>query len=174
MRDEFQQFVGHLVSHDVRFVLIGVAGANYFAPGAGAVFATQDRDLFLPPDPDNLMRAWDACDEAGLALWSSDEPLDTPHDRVIADAVVARRALTRATRGDLQVDFTLVMAGFEFERVWNERRLFIVDGVEIPVARLAHIVESKAAAGREKDRLFLATHAEALRQLLDPPKNPPR
>ena len=174
MRDEFQQFASHLVSHDVRFVLIGVAGANYFAPGAGAVFTTQDRDLFLPPDADNLMRAWDACDEAGLALWAGDEPLDTPHDRLVADAVVARRALTRATRDELQVDLTLVMAGFEFERVWNERRLFIVGGVEVPVARLAHIVESKAAAGREKDRLFLATHAEALRQLLDPPKNPSR
>ena len=125
--------------------------------------------MFLPPDPDNLMRAWDACEMAGLALWSGDEPLDTPHDRLIADAVVARRALTRASRDALHVDLTLVMAGFQFEQVWNERRHFVVDGVEIPVARLAHIVESKAAAGREKDRLFLATHAEALRQLLEPP-----
>jgi hypothetical protein len=63
------------------------------------------------------------------------------------------------------------MAGFEFENVWNERGHFVVEGVEIPVARLTHIVESKAAAGREKDRLFLATHAEALGQLLDPPKH---
>ena len=29
------------------------------------------------------------------------------------------------------------------------------------------IIRSKAATGREKDRLFLATHAEALRQMLD-------
>jgi hypothetical protein len=27
-------------------------------------------------------------------------------------------------------------------------------------------MESKAAAGRDKDRLFLATHADALRELL--------
>jgi predicted nucleotidyltransferase len=166
VRDEFPPFVSRLVERRVRFVLIGVAGANYFAPAAGAVFTTQDRDLFLPPDPDNLMRAWDACDAAGLSLWAGAEPLDVPHDRVIADAVVERRALTRAVRDDLQVDLTLVMAGFEFEQVWSERRTFVVDGVEIPVARLSHIVQSKAAAGREKDRLFLATHADALRQLL--------
>ena len=54
----------------------------------------------------------------------------------------------------------------EFLQLVRER-MFVVDGVEIPVARLTHIVESKAAAGREKDRLFLATHAEALRQLLE-------
>ncbi len=171
--DDFATLVRVLLERDVRFVVIGVWGANFFASAAGAVFTTEDRDLFLPPDPDNLMRAWDACEAAGLALWASDEPLDTPHDRFVADAVVARRALTRAMRGDLQIDLTLVMGGFEFEQVWNERRLFIVDGVEIPVARLAHIVESKAAAGREKDRLFLATHAEALRQLLGPSKKPP-
>jgi hypothetical protein len=170
VEDEFRPLARELTAHDVRFVLIGVAGANYFAPGAGAIFTTQDRDLFLPPDAENLMRAWEVCEAEGLSLWSGNEPLDSPHDRFVADAVVARRALVRATRGELQIDLTLVMAGFDFEAVWNERRLFVVDGVDIPVARLAHIVESKAAAGREKDRLFLATHADALRQLLGPPK----
>lgn len=170
MQDEFLRVVRELGSRDVRCVIIGVAGANYFAPAGGAAFTTEDRDLFLPTDADNLMRAWDACEAAGLTLWAGDEPLDTPHDRLIADAVVSRRALTRATKGELHVDLTLVMAGFEFETVWQERSRFVVDGVEIPVARLRHIVESKAAAGREKDRLFLATHAEALRQLMDPPK----
>ena len=58
------------------------------------------------------------------------------------------------------------MAGFTFEEVWSERRTFLVEGVEIPVARLAHIVQSKAAAGRDKDRLFLATHEERLRALI--------
>ena len=48
----------------------------------------------------------------------------------------------------------------------EERADFIVDGVDIPVARLAHIVESKARAGRKKDLLFLETHREALRQML--------
>ena len=43
------------------------------------------------------------------------------------------------------------------------QRVFLV---QIPVARLRDIVASKAAAGRPKDRLFLATHEEALRQLM--------
>lgn len=59
------------------------------------------------------------------------------------------------------------MAGFEFDPVYELRRTFIVEGVPIPVARLRDIVASKAAAGREKDRLFLASHAEALRSLID-------
>jgi hypothetical protein len=64
------------------------------------------------------------------------------------------------------------MAGFEFETVWREHRVFTDGGVELPVARLLHIVTSKALAGRPKDRLFLATHAEALRELLPKDERP--
>lgn len=58
------------------------------------------------------------------------------------------------------------MGGLDFEAVWAERRTFPAEGVEIPVARLAHIVQSKRNAGREKDLAFLITHEQALRDLL--------
>ena len=72
----------------------------------------------------------------------------------------------RAQADDLLIDLTLVMAGFEFDDVWSRRRTFKVQGVTVPVASLSDIVASKAAAGRPKDQLFLATHEDALRQLL--------
>jgi predicted nucleotidyltransferase len=167
MADPFHQLIQELGHRAVRFVVIGVAGANYFATNTGTLFTTADRDLFLPPDPDNLQRAWQGCEAAGVALWCGDEPLDSPRDRFLADAIVSRRALVRGTdEQSLRVDLTLVMADFDFETIWNERRIFVVEGVEVPVARLSHIVQSKAAVGRDKDRLFLATHADALKQLL--------
>jgi len=58
------------------------------------------------------------------------------------------------------------MASFEFASGWNGRRIFRDEEVDIPVARISHIVESKARAGRPKDRLFLATYEERLRQLI--------
>ena len=64
------------------------------------------------------------------------------------------------------MDLTLVMAGFDFDAVWEGRRAFKVEGVPVPTARLLHIIESKRAAGRPKDQLFLATHQDALEQLL--------
>lgn len=165
--DPFVTLVGALNAADVRFLTIGVWGANYYANEAAASFLTQDRDLFLPPSPANELLAWAACESASLTLWCGDEPLDRPRDASLAEQIVARRALVRATDGrGLEVDLTLVMAGFEFDEVWRERRVFRSEGVEIPVARLQDIVASKAAAGRPKDRLFLATHEEALRQLM--------
>ncbi len=150
----------------VRFVVIGVSGVNYYARAAGQIFSTFDRDLFLPPESANLLRYWQACLSEGLALWAGDEPLGAPLDRRLADQVVSHRALVRAVGNDLQVDLTLVMAGFEFGPVWHARRLFRLEDVSIPVASLEQIVKSKAAADRPKDRLFLASHEDALRALM--------
>jgi hypothetical protein len=68
----------------VRYVLIGVSGANLYAPAGQASFVTKDYDLFLPRDPENLVRVWDACEETGVDLWLSDEPLDRPRDLWLA------------------------------------------------------------------------------------------
>ncbi len=156
----------------VRYVLIGVSGANYYARSGGMIFQTEDLDLFLPADPDNLLRAWESSTVAGLSLWVGEEPLDRPRDLVLARAVVERRAGTSATDAEgHQVDLTLTMAGFDFEDVWSRRRTFPVEGVDVSVASLMDIVQSKARVGRPKDRLFLATHEEAIKELLrrEPP-----
>jgi hypothetical protein len=156
-------------ARSVRYVLIGVSGANLYGPAGQAIFTTKDMDFFLPSDPDNLVRAWSACEAVPLELWMGDEPLDSPRDQWLAERAIERLALTRATgTNDLVVDLTLVMKGFEFETVWESRREFLIEGIPVPTARLLHIVESKQAAGRPKDQLFLATHKDALEQLLKP------
>lgn len=171
--DPFVALLHALDRRVVRYVTIGVWGANYYARSGSTVFTTTDRDFFMPPDPENLLKAWDACEEAGLELWVGREPLDRPRDLWLAERIVANRALTRALGPNkLQVDFTLVMAGHEFESAWAEHRTFVDGGANVHVARLKHIVVSKTAADRPKDQLFLETHREALRQLLGGDESP--
>jgi hypothetical protein len=164
--DDFLRLVQAMQEARVRFVLIGVGGANYYAARANAIFTTQDRDLFLPLDPSNELRAWHAAESVGFELWRGNEPLGKPMDDFLAERVVERRMLVTAITREIDIDLSLTMADFDFETVWREHHVFQSEGVAIPVASLAHIVESKRRANREKDRLFLATHAEALRQLL--------
>jgi hypothetical protein len=166
--DEFSDLIRALLKHNVRSVVIGVWGANYYAARGSMVFETNDRDLFLPPNAQNMLAAWQACRESSFSLWVGDEPLGEPLDQQLAGKVIEQRALVTAisASGSEQVDLSLVMKGFSFEEVWLQRRIFRVGEVEIPVASLTQIVESKRQANRAKDRLFLATHAEALEQLL--------
>lgn len=171
--EPFLGLVSALHQHHVRFVLIGVAGVNYYASRGSLLFTTEDHDLFLPLDASNALAAWQAAESRGLELWVGQEPLDAPRDEILAKAVVDRRALVTATdKGGLNVDFGLVMAGFDFDTVWHGRRRFVAEGIDLPVARLSHIVTSKATAGRQKDRLFLATYADGLAQLLKDDKEP--
>jgi hypothetical protein len=170
--EPFVSLVAALNRARSRYLVIGVWGVNYYGSGS-THFNTEDRDLFLPPEPSNELKAWRACQTEGFELWCGDEPLGKPLDRFLAEKVVARRALVRADGHGLLIDLTLVMAGFEFDDVWARRRRFKVEGVEIPVASLKDIVASKAAAGRPKDRLFLATHEEALRELGRRRRGPP-
>lgn len=165
--DRFTSLAGALSARRVRYLVIGVWGANYYAPSGSAMFTTLDRDLFLPADSGNLLAAWRVCRNNGFDLFARTEPLDEPQNSELARSVVERRALTRASDGmGTDVDLSLVMSGFDFEAIWPARRIFDVEEIAIPVARLSHIVESKARAGREKDRLFLATHREVLDQIL--------
>jgi hypothetical protein len=162
---EFAALVAALDARGVRYLVIGVGGANFYAPDAGLMFATQDLDLFLPPDPTNLLAAWEACEFVGLELSVSGEPLDRPRDTWLAQRIVDLRALTRARDdGDLKVDLTLVMAGFEFVQVWPARHTFELAQSALEVAALRDILRSKALADRPKDRLFLSTHKDALQQ----------
>jgi hypothetical protein len=165
--DPFLRLVVKLAHLDVRYVVIGVWAANYYAQHGGQVFTTDDRDLFVPPNPANLLNAWKASRESGYELWAGDEPLGEPLDPWLAERVVSTRSNTRAIHPDgVVVDFTLEMKGFDFETVWNTRRVFRVADLDIPVAKLSHIVESKAKVNRLKDQLFLATWDEALRDLM--------
>jgi predicted nucleotidyltransferase len=164
--DALASLIRSMNESHVQFVIMGVWGINYYARSGSTLFTTADRDFFLPPDPANLMQAWAACEAHGLELWAGQEPLDVPRDELLADRIVERRALTSALGPNgMHIDLSLVMAGFAFDEIWERRRTFKIDGVDIPVARLADIIASKAAAGREKDRLFLATHAEAIRTM---------
>lgn len=171
MTDSFAPLARALADRAVRYVLIGVSGANLYAVPPATRFVTEDFDLFLPSDPENLVQAWAACEDVHGELWLTDEPLDRPRDRWLAERIIERRAVTRVTGpDDLKVDLTVVMKGFDFETVWHDRRIFRVEGVEIPTARLLHIVTSKQAAARLKDQLFLTTHKDALEQLLKKPE----
>ena len=60
--DPFVDLAKRLSEAGVRFALIGVWGANFYARSGATVFTTEDYDLFLPPDPDTLLRAWEVCE----------------------------------------------------------------------------------------------------------------
>ena len=71
--DAFVRLMSALSREPARFVLVGVAGVNYYAISGATLFTTKDRDLFLPPDPENLPTVWRTIESQGLQLWVGDD-----------------------------------------------------------------------------------------------------
>lgn len=151
----------------VPYVIVGVFGASLHAQRAGLVVTTADCDILLPADVKVLGRANRVLRGLGFELEAGVEPLPDD-DPVVLAGVVRARACLRAFREKAQVDLPLQIAGYEFADLWPKRRRFRLQGVEVNVASLEHILRSKELAGRPKDRLFLATYKDALEQLLRP------
>ena len=72
--DLFTALAGALSPAVVRNLVLGVWGANYYAPSGNAMFMTFDRDFFLPADPDNLLGARRVCETSGFRLFMGSEP----------------------------------------------------------------------------------------------------
>lgn len=58
--DEFTRLIQACLDRGIRFDVIGVWAANYHALRGSMIFATHERDLFLPLDPDNELEALDS------------------------------------------------------------------------------------------------------------------
>jgi hypothetical protein len=151
----------------VPYVIVGVFGANLHAQQAGLVVTTADCDLLLPPDPKVLARALRVLRKLRFTLSAGGEGIPD-EDPVLMDGIVRARACVQAVRGIVRIDLALEIAGYTFERLWNRRRRFRLGGAVVHVAPLEDILRSKELAGRDKDKLFLATYRDALEQLLDP------
>ena len=164
---KYVEVLGRLADARVRFLVIGVTGVNFYVTQKHVPFNTGDCDIFLPPDPENLVACWQVMESQRFELTSFGEPLEIPLDLWLAERVVERRAVIQAVGpGDVRFDLTLMMKGCSFEDLWRSRRTFTVEGQKIPVAPLSRIVESKKAAGRDKDVLFFVSHEEILNELL--------
>lgn len=145
--------VAGLHGERVRFLLVRMGAGSLAAPD-GTVLRARYHELFLPPEPENALRAWRACEAAGLELWAGGEPLGAPLDLWLAEHVVAGRVRVRATdRKGLLVDLSLLVEGFEFDDLWPDRRSCTIDGVDVPVAEAR--ASSSEPAGPSALRLLL-------------------
>ena len=165
--DAFARLVRSLERAGVRFVLIGLAGANYYARSGATLFVTKDRDLLLPLDPDNALAAWGVCEAMGSSSGAGGNHSIDPATAFSRNAW--SRTAPSFARATVRASTWISASSWP---AWISKRSgrsagFFVGTVDIPVARLGHIIESKRRVGREKDRMFLATHAEAIRDLTD-------
>lgn len=119
--------------HGIDYLFLGKGGAIILGyPGA-----TQDVDIFVKKDTENLARIINALRELGFDVT----------DEILTD-ILSGKDFVQLKDGPFDLDLIFAPDGIEsFEFAKSRRHL--VEG--LPVANIRDIIASKKAAGREKD-----------------------
>jgi hypothetical protein len=147
-----------LNTEGVRYVLIGgLAAAIHASP-----FVTSDVDITPARDRDNLARLDRALGRLDARIRTETVPAGLAFDHS-AEALARGDMWNLVTNaGDLDVSF-LPAGTTGYDDLRRDAEDLEVLQLVVPVASLADVVRSKAAANRDKDRLQLPT----LRRLLE-------
>lgn len=141
---------GTLEEHQVRYVLIGGLAAVI----RGSTAMTNDADIVPDRESANLGRLSEAVRALDARLRAESDPDGVPFDP--HPALLAQMTTVNLTTrcGDLDVAFQ--PAGLEgYAELVAEADVFELSGHAVPVAALHHIIRSKEAADRPKDRAVL-------------------
>lgn len=150
-----------LNQHGVDYVVVG----GFAAVLHGSALPTADVDVVPARDDGNLDRLGMALKELGAELRTADGPVPAPLDGPFLRAMPFMVNLT-TRHGDLDLTFEPAGPRRGFED-WDAdaSEVEIADGLRIRVASLDAVIESKRAAGRQKDERALP-HLESLRDEL--------
>lgn len=139
-----------LVAHEVRFVVVG----GFAAVAYGSPLPTYDIDITPERSRANLERLLAALTELGARIRTEGEPAGLPF-HADADLLLGVVVLNLVTRlGEL--DLVLRPAGdLDFRELEQDAVRIVLAGVPVDLASLDHVIRSKAAAGRPRDRAAL-------------------
>ncbi len=138
--------------HKVEYLVVGGYAVNFY----GYRRTTGDIDLWLRPDnSSNKKKITEAFAELGIAkdTLKQIEKLDFTKPLVFMDG-----------EEPFKIDFMTFISGVGFDEAWNEKRIESIDDVLIPFIHLNHLIVSKMASGREKDKLDV-TQLQEIQQL---------
>ncbi len=159
LHDPYRAILHRFNQRGIRYVVVGMAGINYYATSPADTFATLDYDVLLDPTISNVERALHSLRVLGFTIGTSKGALRPSDLRMM---VRQRRTLVATTPNGLMIDLLLRVSGYTFAELAEDAVTVSVRGVPIRVGKLHKLLRSKQVAGREKDRQFLARYAALL------------
>lgn len=166
MENPYAEILRVLTKKRVRYVVIGVFGINFYVTDPGEIFSTQDCDLLVKPEPDNLVRVLKLLESKGFQLETNGEPL-IGVDRWLAQKIIEHRAMVIARKDRmLRIDIVIEGGKIPYEK-WNRhKKVFTIAGSKVSVGSLPMLIRAKENSNREKDRAFLKLYKIQLKEIL--------
>lgn len=133
---DFKEFLQLLNTHKVEYLLIGGYAVGYY----GYPRATGDMDIWIAIHPDNARRVVDALNDFGFSLSTDDTSLFMQENKI-----------TRMGVPPLRLEILTTISGVTFAECYAQRRVSVIDGIEVKLISLEDLKANKKASGRYKD-----------------------
>ena len=150
--DPYQIAIERMNQKGVRYVVVGMAGINYYAEDPSQTFGTLDYDIFLEPSLTNVRKAVQTMQDLGFTLWTATGRLQPGN---LKHVVRHRQTITATTPDGLMIELLLEISGYPFSKIARDAATFTVGGIPIRVGKLKKLMDSKRLSDRPKDRQFL-------------------
>jgi predicted nucleotidyltransferase len=136
LNKDYKEMLQCLLEEDVKFLLVGA----YAVAVHGFPRATKDIDFFVwatPENAANLMRA----------LIRFGAPLND-----ISEADFSSKGIIfQIGNSPRRIDIITGASGIDFEQVYSNRQIVVLEGLEVPVISLQDLIVNKRASGRMQD-----------------------
>ena len=117
----------------------------YAVAAHGLPRATGDIDLWIKPSTENADRVWAALERFGAPLSNlSKQDFITP-DNVVQLGVAPGR-----------IDILTQITSVDYQDADQEKLLIEIEGINVPVIGLSHLIRNKIAIGRPQDKADVA------------------
>jgi hypothetical protein len=134
-----------LHKHNVRYLVSGAMAMVFY----GYVRNTEDLDLIVDPDPENLDRVADWLTSTGASLRLN--PMSSFTDRERTGLHRGAKVSVLTSLGQVDIDQTLPGLP-EFSQLMEQAELYETDGMRVPVLDRETLIELKRSRGSFLDR----------------------
>jgi len=159
--DPYAELLARLNRLRVEYLVVGMAGINYYAASAREAFATQDFDIFVNPTISNVHKALSVLTKLGYDIAVNAKRLDKAG---VKDAVSHEKTIVASNPYGILFELILSVSGYTFAQMACDARVFTSGKTPIKVAQLQKLLRSKKLAGRKKDMLFLERYEILLKE----------
>ncbi|OGW84455.1 MAG: hypothetical protein A3C35_02900 [Omnitrophica bacterium RIFCSPHIGHO2_02_FULL_46_11] len=153
--DPYTAVINRFNQTGVRYVVVGLAGINYYAKNPAETFGTLDYDLFIEPTLANVRKVIAHLQDMKFDIGTKTGVLNAVKEKDLKRIIREGTTLIATTSDGLMIEVLLKISGFLFAELERDAATFTVHGIPVRVGRLSKLLESKRIANRPKDRQFL-------------------
>jgi len=134
---DFKEFVELMISNNVRFVMIGGYAYNVYRNPR----ATADIDFLVASDEKNQGELRSVLEQFGFGsvLPAVGEPL------------IGKDKVLMLGRSPFRIDLLVSIDGVTFDEVEESCRIYLIEGLDVPVISPELLLKNKKSTGRTKD-----------------------